>query len=90
MANTFDALLCSWCRPCRVLAPVLEEAVAEHNGAVVLAKMNVDTNHAVAVEAIPTVYGYSKGQPITGFVGGQPSSKIKEFLTELVTKHNKA
>lgn len=72
-----------------MLAPVLEAAVAEHNGAITLAKMNADENSIVNVNALPTVFGYSKGQPISGFVGGQPSSKIKEFLQELLEKHNK-
>lgn len=79
----------SWCRPCKMLAPVLEAAVAEHNGSILLAKMNADENRAVNVNALPTVFGYSKGQPVNGFVGGQPSSKIKEFLNELQEKHKK-
>lgn len=55
-----------------------------------LAKMSVDENRAVHVEAIPAVFGYSKGKVINQFVGGQPSTKVKEFIQELITAHNKA
>jgi putative thioredoxin len=79
-----------WCRPCKMLAPVLEQAVGEHQGAVLLAKMSVTENHSVPVEAIPAVFGYSKGKVINQFVGGQPSTKVKEFVQELLTAHAKA
>jgi putative thioredoxin len=72
-----------------MLAPVLESVVDQHQGAVVLAKMNVDTERSVPVEAIPAVFGYSRGKVINQFVGGQPSTKINEFVQELLDVHKK-
>ena len=73
-----------------MLAPVLEEAVAEHKGAVLLAKMSVDENRSVPVDAIPAVFGYSKGKVINQFVGGQPSTLVKDFVQQLLNVHNKS
>lgn len=86
-ANT--VFLNSWCRPCKLLAPVLESAVAQHNGAVSLAKLNVDNNRSVHVEAIPAVFGYSKGKVVSQFVGAHPSGYVNEFVANLVATHNK-
>ena len=62
-----------WCGPCKTLGPQLEEAVKATNGAVTMAKINVDENQAIAgqlqVQSIPTVFAFSNGQPVDGFQG---------------------
>ena len=76
-----------WCGPCLQLMPVLEKCIAETNGAVKLAKVNIDENQAVAaqlrVQSVPTVYAFYEGRPVDGFAGAQPESAIKEFVTKL-------
>ena len=51
-----------WCGPCKTLGPALESAVQEANGAVKMAKVNVDENQMIAgqmrVQSIPTVYAF--------------------------------
>ncbi|NDD42659.1 MAG: co-chaperone YbbN, partial [Rhodobacteraceae bacterium] len=73
-----------WCGPCKTLGPALEAAVKEANGAVKMAKINVDENQMIAgqmrVQSIPTVYAFYQGQPIDGFQVALPGSEIKGFV----------
>jgi putative thioredoxin len=75
-----------WCGPCRMLTPVLEEAVAERDG-VTLAKVDVDANPQVAAEydvrGIPAVKAFRNGQVVAEFVGAQPRAAVESFLDEL-------
>ncbi len=76
-----------WCGPCRQLTPALEAAVTEAGGAVILAKVNVDENQAIAgqlrIQSIPTVYAFWQGQPVDGFQGAVQPSEIKAFVDKL-------
>lgn len=73
-----------WCGPCKQLTPILEKVVAASNGAVRLAKMNIDEEPAVAqqlqVQSIPAVFAFKDGRPIDGFMGALPESQVKEFV----------
>ena len=77
-----------WCGPCKQLTPVLEEAVKGANGAVRLAKVNVDQSQMVAgqlrVQSIPTVYAFYQGQPVDGFQGAVAASEAKAFVQRLI------
>ena len=77
-----------WCGPCKQLTPLLEKIVRSHAGKVRLVKVNVDENQAIAaqlrVQSLPTVYAFRDGQPLDGFVGGQPEATIKAFVDRLV------
>jgi putative thioredoxin len=73
-----------WCRPCLMLGPVLERAVAGRAGAVVLAKVNIDEAQTVAaryrIDSIPAVIAFKDGQPTREFVGVLPESQVNAFL----------
>ena len=77
----------SWCGPCRMLAPVLEREVAERVGKVVLAKVDVDSNPALAdrygVRGIPAVKAFRNGHVVSEFVGVQSAPAVARFLDEL-------
>ena len=81
-----------WCGPCKDLGPLIEKAVLNSNGKVILAKVNIDENQAIAaqlrVQSIPTVYAFSDGQPIDGFNGAQPESVINEFVKKIASLNN--
>ena len=76
-----------WCGPCKELGPNIEKAVNSANGKVILAKVNIDENQAIAaqlrVQSIPTVYAFVDGQPVDGFSGAQPESAINEFVKKV-------
>jgi len=73
-----------WCGPCKTLGPQLEEAVTAANGAVKMAKVDVDRNQMIAgqlrVQSIPTVYAFWQGQPVDGFQGAVPGSEVQAFV----------
>ncbi|AEI95831.1 thioredoxin family protein [Roseobacter litoralis] len=77
-----------WCGPCKTLGPQLEAAVRAAKGAVKMVKINVDEAQMIAgqlqIQSIPTVYAFSKGQPIDGFQGALPESEIKAFVDRVV------
>jgi putative thioredoxin len=80
----------SWCQPCKQLTPVLEKVVRSYAGKVRLVKINVDENQAIAaqlrVQSLPTVYAFRDGQPLDGFVGGQPESALRTFIDKLLAE----
>lgn len=77
-----------WCAPCRMLGPVLEEAVSREGGRIALAKVDVDAdpNLAVryAVQSIPAVKIFSGGEVIREFVGALPPEEIRRLLAEVL------
>lgn len=77
-----------WCGPCHALAPVLEREVAAREGAVLLAKVDVDSNPEVArhyeVRGIPAVKAFKDGRVIGEFVGVRPPAGVSSFLDELL------
>lgn len=83
-----------WCQPCRTLTPILENLARESHGAFRLARVNVDENPNLAmrygVRSIPTVKGFSQGQAVAEFVGLQPESLIREFITRLLPPSKRA
>ena len=74
-----------WCKPCKALTPVLEEAIAERD--VVLAKVDVDANKTLAREygiaGIPAVKAFKNGREVSGFVGVKTRTMVDAFLDEL-------
>lgn len=76
-----------WCGPCKQLAPALEKVVAEARGRVKLVKMNIDEHPAIAgqlgIQSIPAVIAFRDGQPVDGFMGAIPESKIREFVARI-------
>ena len=69
------------------LTPMLETAVKQAGGAVILARINIDNNPQLAqafrVQSVPTVMAVYQGQPVTGFQGTQPQSEIDKLVQQL-------
>jgi putative thioredoxin len=77
-----------WCGPCHALAPVLEGAIAERDGAVDLVKVDVDTNTELAqqfsVSGIPAVKAFRNGHVVREFVGAQSPTSVSAFLDAIL------
>ena len=73
----------SWCAPCRMLGPVIDEISEEANGFKV-GKINVDDEPTLAakfnVMSIPTVMVFKNGQVVSTSVGVQPKEALLNLL----------
>jgi putative thioredoxin len=78
----------SWCQPCRVLGPVLEELAREANGAFVLVKAETERVPNIAagfgVRSIPAVFGIKDGRVVDSFLGVLPESAIRAWIERLL------
>ncbi len=73
----------TWCGPCRMLSPVVDE-IAQENDAVKVGKVNVDEQPELAsqfgVMSIPTLMVFRDGKPVNTSVGAVPKAKILSML----------
>jgi putative thioredoxin len=78
-----------WCGPCLTLGPIIERVVDATDGAVALAKVNVDENPAISgsfqVQSIPAVFAVHDGKVVDRFIGAQPEAAVTEFVAKLIS-----
>ena len=78
----------TWCGPCRMLGPVIEEIAKEYEGKVVVGKVDVDSNQDYAakygVRNIPTVLVFQNGEVVGRQVGVAPKNTYTEALDSLL------
>lgn len=74
----------SWCGPCRMVAPVLDELAGELDGKVRVGKLDVDASQAVAsefqVQSIPTFILFQNGQVKDRMMGAMPKAAFEKFI----------
>ena len=76
----------TWCGPCKMIAPVLEELDSEMGDDVKIVKLDVDENQETAqkfgVMSIPTLILFKNGEQVDQAHGYQPKDALKEFVTK--------
>lgn len=77
----------TWCGPCQMQGPIVEELAGEYSGKVVIGKLDVDEANGVAgqyqILSIPTLMIFKDGQPVAKLVGFQSKEKLKEELDKV-------
>jgi thioredoxin 1 len=79
----------TWCGPCRMITPVVEELAAENADSVKVCKINIDESPNTAagygVSSIPTLMIFKDGQVVERLVGVQPKKRLQEALDQAKT-----
>jgi thioredoxin 1 len=74
----------TWCKPCQMVAPILEALTSEYSGKLTIAKLDVDQNQQTAqryhVMSIPAMIIFKGGKPVANIVGFKPKDKLKQEL----------
>ncbi len=83
-------LWATWCRPCQMIAPIVDELAEEYEGRVSFVKIDVDQNPKTAtrygVMSIPTLLIFKNGEPISHIVGLRPKAELKKNLEAALVK----
>jgi thioredoxin 1 len=78
----------TWCGPCKMVAPVLEEIASEHGEKLTVAKLDIDANPSTPrdyqVMSIPTMILFSGGQPVKQIVGAKPKAALLADLADFL------
>jgi thioredoxin 1 len=77
----------TWCGPCKMVAPVLEEIASEH-AEITIAKMDIDANPSTPrdyqIMSIPTMILFSHGEPVKQIIGAKPKAALLEELADYI------
>lgn len=78
----------SWCGPCRMVGPIIEELSEDYAGKISVGKVNVDENEDLAkkysVQSIPTIILFKDGEIVDKLVGGLPKEQFEDMLDKHV------
>ncbi|MCO6537459.1 MAG: thioredoxin TrxA [Gilliamella sp.] len=74
----------SWCKPCKMVAPILEEIAQEYSDKIVIAKLNIEENPNIApkfgIRGIPTLLIFKNGQVAATQVGALSKAQLRDFI----------
>ncbi|EJO5348523.1 thioredoxin [Clostridium botulinum] len=78
----------TWCGPCKMIAPVVEEISDELSGKVKFVKVNVDENPVISTQykiaSIPTLKVFKAGEAVETLVGFRPKEGIKSAVEKYI------
>jgi thioredoxin 1 len=74
----------SWCAPCKLIAPVLDELAEELTGRALIGKVNVEANgdltNRFGVSSIPTLILFKDGRVVDQLIGAAPKDQIRRMV----------
>ena len=78
----------SWCGPCMMLAPIVDELAQEFAGKIKVGKVDIDAEEALAVQfgimSIPTLLLFKNGEAVARSSGVQPKESLAEFIEQVL------
>ena len=76
----------TWCGPCRMIAPIIEEMATEYAGRAVIGKVDVDENPEIStnygIRSVPTLMIFKGGKQVAMIIGAVGKQKLVEALNE--------
>lgn len=74
----------TWCRPCAMIAPILDELAKEYHGRIKFTRLDVDHNPKTAAQyhimSIPTLIIFHDGSPVASLVGFKTKAELERSL----------
>jgi thioredoxin 1 len=78
----------TWCGPCKMVAPVLDEIAGENKDKLTVAKLDIDANPSTArdygVMSIPTMIVFQDGKAVKQIVGAKPKAALLNDLSDVL------
>ena len=78
----------TWCGPCKLIAPVLDQLAEEFNGTAKIVKLDVDQAKEIAtnydIKGVPTLIFFKDGEIVDKVVGAQPKSDLKNKIAAMI------
>lgn len=75
----------TWCGPCKMIAPIIEELATEYNGKMKFGKLDVDANPQVSMQfgirSIPTLLVFKGGKVVDQIVGAMPKKSLLDKIS---------
>nr|YP_009391418.1 thioredoxin [Platysiphonia delicata]ARW59562.1 thioredoxin [Platysiphonia delicata] len=82
----------SWCGPCRMIAPVIDEIAEDYKNTLKVVKVDTDENPTISTEysirSIPTVIIFKNGHKVDTVIGAVPKSTLVSTLDKHLNKSN--
>ncbi len=78
----------SWCGPCRMVSPIIDQLAEEYEGKITVGKVNVDDEGTLAAEfaivSIPTVIIFKDGKEVKKLVGAKSADDYADAIDEVL------
>jgi thioredoxin 1 len=78
----------TWCKPCLMVAPILDELAEEYDGQVTFTKVDLDQNQKIAanygIMSIPALIIFKGGEPVANIVGARPKAELKKLVESVI------
>ncbi|HPI21384.1 MAG TPA: thioredoxin [Candidatus Kapabacteria bacterium] len=78
----------TWCGPCRMIAPIIEDLANELDGKLKVCKLDVDNNQKVALQygirSIPSIFIFKNGEVVDNIIGAVPKAQIQARLQGII------
>lgn len=79
----------TWCRPCKAVAPLVDEVAAQYEGKLKVMKMDVDANRETpkkyGIRGIPALFFFKDGKVIEQIVGSVPKDTLDKSVTKVLS-----
>lgn len=84
----------TWCPPCKMLAPMLDQLATEYSGRVKFVKVNTDEEYELAaqygIQGVPTLMFFEQGKLVDKVVGVPPLQSFRQRIDQLEAKSRRA